>query len=172
MYTIRKVRIDDVKRLLEIYEQYIDSSITFECHLPTTQEFKDRIETFSAEYPYLVCEDEGRVVAYAYAHKLFEREAYQWNAELSIYIDQSCTGHGIGKRMYEELIRVLQEMGVKKVYGIVTIPNEPSERLHESLGFQRVWVHEHGGYKNDSWHDVAWFEKNIGTFEESPKPVR
>ena len=73
---VRFATSNDSLELLKIYKQYIDTAITFECILPTEQEFRERIEGIIKEYPYLVCEDDGKIVGYAYAHRHMEREAY------------------------------------------------------------------------------------------------
>ena len=160
----------DSRALLAIYAQYMDTPITFEYVLPSEEAFAGRIEDISAVYPYLVCEDAGRVVGYAYAHRLFERTAYQWDAELSIYLDESAVSRGLGKRMYKMLMEILALQGVKTVYGIVTVPNEKSERLHERFGFRRMGTLENTGYK-DGWHNVAWFEKPLASYDGKPQPI-
>ena len=162
---------EDAKALLAIYAQYIDTNITFEYSLPSEEEFAARIRSFTGIYPYLVCEDGGRIVGYAYAHRIQERAAYQWNAELSIYLDSAVRTHGLGRRLYTVLMDLLRMQGVKTVYGIVTSPNEPSERLHESMGFARIGVMHNTGYKNGAWHDVTYFEKALAPYENDPKPV-
>ena len=95
---IRFASADDSASLLKIYAQYIDTPVTFEYELPTEAEFAERIRRISAEYPYLVWEESGVPRGYAYAHRHRERAAYQWNAELSVYVDSSFTSGGIGKR--------------------------------------------------------------------------
>lgn len=161
----------DAPSLLRIYAQYMDTPVTFECTLPSQQEFAGRIASIGSEYPYLVCEEEGAIVGYAYAHRQMERETYQWNAELSIYLDEAVTSRGIGTRLYRILMELLKRQGVKTVYGGVTVPNEKSERLHKSLGFVRLGTYRNTGYKCGKWHDVAWFEKQIGTYDPNPKPI-
>lgn len=160
----------DSRALLTIYSQYMDTPITFECVLPSEAEFAGRIADFSAEYPYLVCEDGGRIIGYSYAHRLFERAAYQWDAELSVYLDKCAMSHGLGTRMYKILMEILTLQGVKTVYGIVTVPNEKSEKLHEGLGFRRLGTLQNTGYKA-GWHDVAWFEKPLAAYGGGPKPI-
>ena len=78
---IRLAAVSDNQALRKIYAQYIETPITFECALPTAGEFADRIAQISRDYPYLVCEDGGMIIGYAYAHRQMERDAYQWNAE-------------------------------------------------------------------------------------------
>ncbi len=168
---IRAAVPDDAADFLSVYGQYIDTEITFEYKLPELSEFRKRIEDVSAFYPYLACEFEGRVIGYAYAHRCFERAAYGWNAELSVYIDKAHLGRGIGKRMYLALMDILFEMGVVNVYGCVTSPNPKSEALHKSLGFSLAGTHHNTGYKNGRWIDVVWFEKRLTPQGEPPKPL-
>lgn len=168
---IRFAEEKDSEELLKIYLQYIDTPITFECIPPTENEFAKRIKDIIEEYPYIVCEDEGKIIGYAYAHRYKEREAYQWNAELSIYIDKNFVSVGLGKKMYGVLIDILKLQGVKTVYGAVTLPNEKSEKLHRSLGFEQLGIYHKTGYKCNKWHDVAWFEKAIEIYDGDPKPI-
>lgn len=120
----------DAGALLRIYDEYINTSITFEYALPGEAEFAARIAGISAEYPYLALFDGGVPAAYAYAHRAQARAAYGWNAELSIYIAQAYAGHGLGRLLYEALMELLRRQGVKTVYGVVTSPNPASEALH------------------------------------------
>ncbi len=168
---IRLARPEDSPGLLAVYAQYIHTPITFECQLPSEAEFAQRILEIGAQYPYLVCQQGRQLVGYAYAHRQMARQAYQWNAELSVYLDPAYTSQGLGKRLYSLLIAILARQGVKTVYGGVTLPNAKSERLHEGLGFRRLGVYRNTGYKCGAWHDVAWFEKQIAPYQLPPQPV-
>ena len=161
----------DSRGALNIYAQYIRTPITFECALPTEQEFAERIAAISGYYPYLVCEEGGKIIGYAYAHRHMEREAYQWNAELSVYLDAAHTSRGLGKKLYGALIAMLKLQGIRTVYGCVTVPNKKSEALHKTLGFQISGTYHNAGYKNGKWHDVMWFEKAIAQYEPCPRPI-
>lgn len=167
---IRFAAEGDAKALLAIYGQYIDTPVTFEYDLPTEEAFAARIRDTVREYPYLVCEAGGRIVGYAYAHRHRERAAYQWNAELSIYLDREYTARGLGKKLYGMLIDILRIQGIRTVYGNITVPNEKSERLHLSMGFQCVGTWHDAGYKNGAWYDVAWFEKPVAARGKDPAP--
>lgn len=169
---IRFVREEDCRALLDIYAQYIDTAITFEYELPSEEEFARRIRTISLEYPYLVCESEGKIVGYAYAHRQMERAAYQWNAELSVYISRDYVSGGIGTALYQELLRLLEKQGIRNVYSLITAPNEKSERLHESMGFRLIGVMTKTGYKNGKWWDVSWYEKQLAPYEDEPEELR
>jgi L-amino acid N-acyltransferase YncA len=160
----------DSPALLDIYGQYIHTPITFEYDLPSREEFARRIRTISQDYPYLVCREGGRVLGYAYAHRHMERAAYQWNAELSVYLDGGCTGRGLGHRLYGALMEILRLQNVVNVYGCVTLPNPKSEGLHAALGFRLMGVYSNAGYKNGQWHNVGWFEKQIAPCANPPAP--
>lgn len=161
----------DSAALLKIYGEYLDTPITFECALPSEAEFAGRIAAVGREYPYLVCLEKGRIVGYAYAHRQAERAAYQWNAELSVYLDRDHTGTGLGKRLYHALMELLRLQGVRTVYALVTLPNEKSEGLHRSMGFRLMGVQRSTGYKAGAWRDVAWFELPIAGYDQDPAPL-
>ncbi|MCC8108568.1 MAG: N-acetyltransferase family protein [Planctomycetes bacterium] len=161
----------DSRAILDIYARYIDTTITFEYTLPALEEFTARIVAVTTFYPYLVYEEDGRILGYAYAHRFMERAAYQWGAEWSAYLAPAATGKGLGKKFYAVLAGILALQGVRTVYGIVTIPNEKSQALHQSLGFTQAGYYRNAGYKNGTWCDVAWFEKTIGDYAAAPAPV-
>lgn len=168
---IRFVQEADTGEILSIYEPYIkETAITFECETPSIDEFRNRIKEISTDYPYIVCLSNEKIVGYAYAHKQMERAAYQWNAELSVYIDKTHLRCGIGKILYGTLIKILKLQNVRNVYGCVTVPNENSERLHKCFGFKELGVYHSTGYKCEAWHDVMWFEKTIGDYDLEPRP--
>lgn len=171
--TMRKAQVSDAADLLKIYQPYVrDTVFTFECDLPMVDEFERRIENITSDYPYIVCMLDDRIAGYAYAYQHMEQAAYQWNAELSIYVDRACLRYGIGKSLYLALIDILRLQGVMNVYACVTSSNENSERLHESLGFQRVGTFHRTGYKLGAWHDVTWFEQCLGTPTSQPQTFR
>ena len=161
----------DSAALLGIYGQYLDTPVTFEYVLPTEAEFAARIRDIGGTYPYLVWED-GRILGYAYAHRLGERAAYQWSAEVSIYLGRDSTGRGLGRRLYGALMELLRLQGVRTAYGCVTLPNGASEGLHAAMGFHLAGTWHSAGYKCGAWHDMAWFEKEIAPYDAPPAPIR
>lgn len=170
---IRFAKEEEAAGILSVYEPYVrETAITFECETPSLDEFRERIREISRDYPYLVCLMDGRIAGYAYAHRQMERQAYQWNAELSVYIAKDCLRCGIGKALYGVLTDILRLQNVRNLYGGVTSPNANSEKLHESMGFKRLGVYHATGYKCGAWHDVAWFEKRIGDSAAHPAPFK
>ena len=158
---IRFAEKEDITAIRNIYAQYIRTPITFEYELPSEEAFAKRIAGLMKEYPCIVCESDKNILGYAYAHKFAERVAYQWNAELSVYLDMNSVSKGLGTKLYRILTEILKLQNITTVYGIVTLPNEKSERLHTSAGFSQICVLRNAGYKNGKWHDVAWFHKEI-----------
>ncbi len=171
MKAIRFAQEEDAGKILAIYEPYIkETAVTFEYRTPTLDEFSKRIRDISKDYPYLVCVSEESIIGYAYAHKHMEREAYQWNAELSVYINKNYFRCGIGGTLYGALMDILRLQNVRNVYGGVTLPNTSSEKLHEYLGFKKLGVYHDAGYKCGLWHNVAWYEKGINHHDLKPAP--
>ena len=169
---IRFATIKDAPELLKIYEQYIDTPITFVEKIPSLYEYEQRIDNIIRRYPYLVCKSNNVIIGYAYAHRQMERDAYQWNAELSVYLLPDYTSRGFGKILYSILIDILKLQGIKNVYGGVTLPNEKSEKLHYALGFNKLGIYRNTGYKCGKWHDVIWFEKKISEYDPTPKRIK
>lgn len=164
---------NDAKEILEIYRPYVENTtITFEYEVPSVKEFKERIMKILEEYPYIVCEYDKKIIGYAYAHRVWSRAAYQWDAELSIYTNENYSGNGIGKKLYKMLMEILKLQNVVNVYGCVTYPNENSDKLHEYLGFNKVGIFKNAGYKFGKWIGVTWFEKAILEHCENPKPLK
>lgn len=153
---IRPARLEDASEILKIYEPYIKkTTITFEYEVPSLEEFRGRMTGIIGAYPYLVCEADGKILAYAYAHRFHERAAYQWDAELSVYVEEEHTGLGMGKALYHALMELLKLQNVKNAYALVTSPNERSEALHLGMGFRLEGLNRETGYKMGKWLDVS-----------------
>lgn len=163
------VRQTDAADILAIYAPYVtDTTITFETEVPTPEEFSKRIENIQRNYPYLVCEVDGKVVGYAYASKHRERAAYQYSAEVSVYVASDYHQKGIGKALYERLFAALDDYKYYSAYAGITLPNDKSIGLHKSFGFVEVGIYHNIGYKDGKWLDVIWLEKPLKDYGISP----
>lgn len=167
---IRLASIDDADGIRVVYAPFVDTPVTFEEEAPSCETYRERIIRICEKYPCLVAEEGGRIVGFAYAHELRERIAFQWNAELSVYLAPAAQGQGVGSRLYAALIELLRLTGIKAVYGVVTSPNAASERLHRAFGFALMGVQPHAGFTCGAWHDVAWYVREIAPFEDAPAP--
>lgn len=167
---IRFARGSDAVALRGIYAQYIDTGITFAGSLPSVKRFERDIRLTRLNYPYLVLEEEGKAVGYAYAHRFREREAYQWSAELSIYLARDAMGRGLGEELYQRLIMLMRPQNIKIVYALVTGANPGSLRFHDRMGFDYLGCHEKVGYKAGEWVDMHWYAMRLGEQEGEPEP--
>ena len=122
-------------------------------------------------YPYLVYEEGQKILGYAYAHSFMEREAYKWDAELSIYMDYNHKSKGLGKKLCLSLINILKYQGFKTLYYRVTSGNIASEKFHDYFEFKKCGMLYNTGYKSSKWHDVIIYEKQINEYDETPKYI-
>lgn len=131
---IRVAKKEDGKDIQRIYAPYVEkTNITFEYEIPTVSEMENRIVLTLENYPYLVALVDHKIVGYAYASRYRSRNAYEWDSELSIYLDEDYHGRGIAKVLYSQLLILLKMMNVQNVYACITHPNEKSERFHHRL---------------------------------------
>ena len=177
---LRTARPSDAARLVEIYAPYVtDTAITFEYEVPSVEEFRSRIEKTLEKYPYIVAEQNGRILGYTYASAFARRAAYNWSVELSIHLDMEIRRQGIGGRLYKALEEILKEMHILNMNACISWPKAEDEYLtknsvqfHEHIGFHLAWEFHDSGYKFGRWYNVVWMEKMIGDHPENPKPVR
>lgn len=158
----------DAQELLAIYAYYVqETPISLELRTPDLEEFAQRIEQIIDYYPWLKLVVDGQIVGYAYGSPFKERRGYEHTAEVSVYLDKNYSGRGLGGRLYAALLRLLKEQGIRRVIGGVTLPNEPSVRLHERFGFRAVAKFSKVGYKFDKWWDVGYWQLS---WEGPPNP--
>lgn len=170
MVSIRMATPKDVDGMLSIYQPLIVSSATsFEFEVPTHAAFNRRVAQIQEKYPWLVCEWDKKIAGYAYAGSHRSRDAYQWSVELSVYVNAQFQRKGIARALYESLIALLKLQGFVNAFIGITLPNEPSTKFHESLGFQPIGTYHNVGYKKGQWHSVGWWELPLSVWSNSPK---
>lgn len=159
----------DAPALLAIYTPYVTGSCyTFETEPPTEEEFRERMRGIQRFFPYLVLEENGEILGYAYAHFFHERRAYQWLCETTIYVRQDCRRNGCATRLYNALLRILAAQGFCDAVAVLGCPNLPSERFHEHMGFALEMTYPQAGYKQGAWHDVKYYVKHLTARQEQP----
>ncbi|MBL0926501.1 MAG: N-acetyltransferase family protein [Phycisphaerales bacterium] len=122
-------------------------------------------------YPWLVAELEGRFAGYAKAGPWRERAAYQWTPESGIYVEPWTQRRGVGRALYVRLFEVLRAQGYHSLVAGITLPNEPSVRLHEAVGFVPAGVIARAGWKFGRWHDVGFWQKPLAPEGHTPGPI-
>ncbi len=172
-FIIRPITPGDFAGTRDLYRHYIEASTaSFEYLVPSQNEWKDRINAIILEYPWLILEYENRIIGYAYASKHRYRTAYSWSVESTVYIEQIYQGLGMGKVIYSALFDILRLQGYRNIYAGITLPNEKSVRLHQSMGFYEVGVFKKIGYKFGSWHDTGWFQMHLDDTGEAPGLIK
>ena len=171
---IRLITPSDAESALEIYKPYVlSTAITFEYEVPTIEEFAERIKNTTAEFPWFVCCDDDKVIAYAYATKHRYRAPYNWSPESTIYVSPEAQGKGIARVLYETLFATLTLQGYFTVFAGVVIPNEKSERFHKAMGFEEIGIFKKIGNKLGVWHDTKWFQLALSEhIADPPQPKK
>jgi L-amino acid N-acyltransferase YncA len=170
MVQVRDASAADAEACAAIYAPYVtDSAITFEIDPPGPDEMASRIAQAQSTHAWLVAEDEGRVVGYAYGGPMKPRAAYRWSCEVSVYLEPGRRRTGAGRALYEALFTRLTERGYRTAVAGMTLPNPASEGLHKSLGFEAIGTYRNIGWKLDNWHDVAWVQRPLAVLPDPPQ---
>ena len=175
---VRAAAPEDVEQLLEIYTPFViseDSSlsnVSFELAAPDVEEFRQRIQDISKQFPYLVGEVNGQILGYVYCHPYRERLAYQWAVEVTIYLAPAGQGKGLGRLLYETMEKLLCLQGVTMAYSCITVGNDHSIKMHEALGYRLIGTFTNSGYKNGQWLDTVWLEKQLQPCPKQPDNIK
>lgn len=170
---IRFADQNDAAAMLAIYTPYIrDTAITFEYDVPSVTEFAGRIETVTAQFPWLLCEVDGQAAGYAYASRFRPRAAFQWDAEVSVYLSPAFQRMGIATALYNCLESILLAQGYRNLYALITHPHPASEGLHTSRGYRTLGVYHGTGFKFGKWHDLTVMEKQLAPLSGEPLPCK
>lgn len=162
---IREGRAEDLPRLLEIYNHYVEHTpITFDIEPASLETRRLWFDAFASEGPHriFVAETSGRVHGYACSGTFRTKPAYHRSVEASVYLDVDDCGGGIGTALYTHLLEILEhEVGVHRALAGITQPNETSVALHQRFGFKRIGTFSDVGFKFGRYWDVAWFERAL-----------
>jgi L-amino acid N-acyltransferase YncA len=168
--TIRRAATDDAAALAALYAPYVtDSVISFETVPPDAAEMRRRIEACGDDFPWLVaCEPDGSLLGYAYASPFRTRPAYRFAVETSAYVDARAHRRGIGRSLYDALLRLVEAQGYTQAIAAITLPNPASVALHEALGFMKVGTYGDVGFKAGGWHSVGLWQRALAPATPDP----
>jgi L-amino acid N-acyltransferase YncA len=159
MLTIRDASAEDAAACAAIYAPYVlDTVISFETVPPDADEMAARI---AASHVWLVGEDDGRPVGFAYGGEFNPRDAYRWACSVSVYLEAGRRRTGAGRALYEVLFERLAALGLRRAAAGITLPNEASVGLHAAMGFEPVGTFGRIGWKDGAWYDVAWMQRDL-----------
>lgn len=159
---IRPIETKDLPRVCEIYNHFVlTTHASFETEPVSVEEMERRMQEYTSNYPWLVYEENGEVLGFCYASKWKPRHAYRFTSEVTIYLDKDHLGKGIGRKLYKELFAQLKDMGIHSMIATIALPNQKSQALHESLGFNQVAHFKDMGFKLEKWIDVGYWQKML-----------
>jgi phosphinothricin acetyltransferase len=168
---IRLANEYDAEQIRAIYApSVLESVISFELDVPPVSEIVHRLRITLDRFPWLVCENQGTVLGYAYAGPHESRAAYQWSVDVSVYIGSDVHRKGVGRGLYGSLLSLLKLQGFHRAFAGITLPNPGSVGLHESIGFERLGIYRDAGYKFGDWHDVGWWQLSLREKGGPPDP--
>jgi L-amino acid N-acyltransferase YncA len=167
--TIRLATEEDAGPILDIYAPFCAATpVSFETEPPTVEEMRHRIKKILDILPWLVYEDEGRVIGYGYASRHRERAGYRWSVDVSVYVREGHRGSGIGRALYTSLFAILGLQGFINILAGITLPNPASVALHEAMGLRPVALYPAIGFKCGGWHDVGWWQLALRPHTQEP----
>ena len=159
---IRPCNVHDIPAICNIYNHYIAHTvITFEEAPVSVIDMQKRVEITTQQFPWLVFEENGAILGYAYASKWKDRSAYKHTAEVTVYLHPDHCNKGVGSQLYKALIEQLTSLNIHVLLACIAIPNAASERIHEQFGFRQVAHFREVGFKFGRWLDVGYWQKNI-----------
>ncbi len=175
MMSLRPATTADATAIAAIYAPYVVSSaVSFETEPPTAKEMKTRITGANDQYPWIVAVDDesGVILGYAYASVFHKRAAYRFSAETSVYVAGNFQGQGVGRLLYPALLATLREQEYTQALALIALPNDSSIKLHEAIGFRRSGVFREVGYKNNRWHDVGIWQRELAEPSIPPAEIK
>lgn len=156
--SMRIAAYGDLPQMLEIYSPYVlKTAVSFEYTVPTIEEFTHRFQTITNQFLWLYGRKTGRFLGYAYGSAPFERAAYAWCAEASIYLHPQIQEQGIGKLLYRALEAILTMQGYRKQYAVVTTQNTASVVFRQGVGYTLLATFPDCGIKfGQFWASSGW----------------
>jgi L-amino acid N-acyltransferase YncA len=130
----------------------------FGTEVPTLTEIATDWAKTRARYGWFTALDGDQVAGFAKGGPWKSRGAYQWSAEVGVYVRRESQGRGIGRALYDALFLHLRERGIRTVFAGITLPNDPSVALHEAMGMTNIGVFQSAGYKHGAWRDTGYWQ--------------
>ncbi len=157
---VREIKTADVEAVAKIYNHYVTETIvTFEEEPVSSSEICQRIKDAQfAKLPWLIAEQAGEIIGYAYASKWKGRCAYRFSTEVTVYLKPDHEGHGVGSKLYDQLLTMLRSLKIHVAIGGIALPNEVSISFHEKFGFTKIAHFKEVGFKFNRWIDVGYWQ--------------
>jgi L-amino acid N-acyltransferase YncA len=162
----------DAAACAAIYAPSVTAGVaSLEVRAPEPHHMADRIRIISKDFPWLVAEIGHEVAGYAYASRHRDRASYRWSADVTVYVDAAHHRRGVGHALYRPLLELITRQGFYEACAGITLPNDASVGLHESLGFVPVGVYRDIGYKLGRWRSVGWWQLTLRAHDPDRVPA-
>lgn len=159
---VRPATAADLPAIKTVYDHQVATGIsTFDLEPPPLAYWERRLASTEPGDHLLVATDDDSVLGYAYSSAYRPRPAYRLTRETSVYVDASAHGRGVGRALYDELLRLMTADGMRTVLAVVALPNPGSRALHRACGFEPVGVLREVGRKFDTWIDTEWWQRPL-----------
>ena len=157
----------DAAAIAAIYRPYVETSrISFEEVAPDAAEIVRRMG--QPLHPWLVIENDGRVLGYASTSPLRGRSAYRFSVETGLYLEPDAQGRGLGRALLSAHLELLAGQGFVTAIAGISLPNAASVALHEKLGFVLGGIDRGVGFKLGEWVDVGRWQKDLAPRSQTP----
>ena len=161
--------------MLQIYAPYVEhTTVSAEYFAPSPATFAARMEALRTKFPVLVFEKEGEILGYAYLAPAFERRAFSWDCDLSVYVRRDSRGGGIGTKLEGACARIAKELGYRRIYALVTGENGASIAFHKRAGYHVAAELPEALFKKGRWMSLVWLEKEVNApacAQAFPRPL-
>ena len=162
MTGIRAATAADLPGAAAIYDEQVRTGIsTFDLEPPPASYWQHHLDSTEPGDHFLVADDDGDIVGFAYSSAYRPRPAYRLTRETSVYLSERARGQGLGRRMYDDLLDRCRADGIHVVLALVAQPNPASDALHAACGFERLGTMREVGWKFDRWLDTAWYQLTL-----------
>ncbi len=175
MTMVRLATEDDLPEILDLANwAALNTAANFAVEPEPLEMWRASFDATHQTHPWLVARDDetDEFLGFAKASPWKGRCAYHWSAEVTVYVRPEHHRRGVGRALYTALLDLMRAQGFKSVLGGITLPNDPSVRLHETLGFRRVAVLEQVGFKFDAWRDVGYWQCVLNPSDDPPAALR
>lgn len=153
----------DLDAVAAIYAREVrEGTATFDITPPPRSKWEGLLASSHPGDHFVVAVAEGRLLGFAYSSEFRPKGAYDRTREVTVYVDPSAAGRGVGRLLYDDLLARMERGGVHTALACISLPNDASERLHRACGFERQGVLRHVGRKFDRWIDIVWWQKVLG----------
>jgi L-amino acid N-acyltransferase YncA len=160
--SVRAAAAGDLPAASAIYDEQVRNGIsTFDLDPPPESYWHHHLDSTERGDHFLVADDDGAVVGFAYSASYRPRPAYGLTRETSVYLAEEARGQGLGRRMYDDLLGRLRADHIHVALALVALPNPASVALHEACGFEHLGTMREVGRKFDRWIDTAWFQLTL-----------